>query len=136
MEYWSPHKILTEKTCLIALTDGTDDAVASSIFVVNIPDARDVTIDHLKDPKNSMPISISSKMLDDGQRKWGTGTYEVELLGMCRTVTKHGKYITTATARFPTEGKDFKAKIGFVSNSTTAIGRWKSLTLSIGVVDY
>ena len=133
----SPYKILTEKTSLIALTDGSDDAVANSLFVVKIPvlpDAREVTIDHLKDPKVSTLIAVSSKMLDDGQTKWGT--YEVELLGMCRTVTKHGKYITTATARFPTEGKAFKAKIGFISDSTTAIGRWKSLTLPIGVVDY
>ena len=117
LEYWSPHEILTEETCLIALTDGSDDAVANSIFVVKIPDAREVTINHLKDPKTSTLIAMSSKMLDNGQRKWGT--YEVELLGMCRTVTKHGQYITTATARFTTEGQNFKAKIGFVSDSTT-----------------
>ena len=90
LAYWSPHEILTEKPCLIALTDGSNDAVANSLLVVKIPDAREVIIDHLKDPKTSMLIAVSSKMLDDGQRKWGT--YEVELLGMCRTVTKHGKY--------------------------------------------
>ena len=119
---------------LIVLTDGSSDAVTNSIFVVKIPDARKVTIDHLKGPKASTLIAVSSKMLNDGQRKWGT--YEVELLGMCRTVTKHGKYITTATDRFPTEGKDFKANLGLISDSTTAIRRWKSLTLPIGVVDY
>ena len=75
-------------------------------------------------------------MLDDGQRKWGT--YEAELFGMCRTVTKHGKYITTATARFTCTGPEAKAKIGFIkfSDSTTAIGRWKSLTLPIGQIDF
>ena len=44
LAYWSPHKILTEDTCLVALTDGSDDAVANSLFVVKIPDARDVTM--------------------------------------------------------------------------------------------
>ena len=34
MAYWSPHTILTEATCLIALTDASDDAVANSLFVV------------------------------------------------------------------------------------------------------
>ena len=109
LAYWSPHKCLTEKTCLVAMTDGSDDAVANNLFVAKIPDARDVTIDHLKDPKISTLIAVSSKMLDDGQTKWGT--YDVELLGMCRTVTTHGNYITTATARFPTEGQNFKAQI-------------------------
>ena len=50
------------------------------LWTVKIPDAREVTIGHLKDPKNSTLIAISSTMLDDGHRKWGT--YEVELLGM------------------------------------------------------
>ena len=31
---------------------------------------------------------------------------------------------------------EFKAKIGFMSDSTTAIGRWKSLTLPVGAVDF
>ena len=59
-------------SCLVALTDSRDDAVANSLFLVTIPDAREVT---LKDPKTSTLIAISSKMLDDGQRK--RGTYEV-----------------------------------------------------------
>ena len=30
MAYWSPHKVLTEVICLMALTDSSDDAVANS----------------------------------------------------------------------------------------------------------
>ena len=51
-------------------------------------------------------------------------------------VKKHGSYITTATAKFPTSGPEFKAKIGFLSDSTTAIGRWKALTIPIGDIEH
>ena len=68
--------------------------------------------------------------MSEGQRTWNT--HETELLGLVRMVENHGSYITTATARFPTDGPNFKAKIGFLSDSTTAIGRWKKLTIPIG----
>ena len=89
--------------------------------------AKNVTIENLKNHQMATLISVSSiaKMLDDGQRKWGT--YEAELFGMCRTVTTHGKNTTTATAQFPCTGPGAKAKIGFISDSTTSTGRWKSL---------
>ena len=51
-------------------------------------------------------------------------------------VQKHVSYITTATAKFPTSGPDFKAKIGFLSDSTTDIGRWKALTIPIGDIEH
>ena len=50
-------------------------------------------------------------------------------------IEKYGRYITTATAKFPISGPNFKAKIGFIVDSTTWIGRWKSLTLPIGQND-
>ena len=134
MAYWSPFDLITEDNCLIAMTDASDDAVSGSLFVVRKLDAREVTMEDLKNPQISTLISVNSKMLDEGQRKWGT--YEVELFGMKRTVEKHGKFITTATANFPTSGPQFKAKIGFLSDSTTAIGQWKSLTLPVGVIDF
>ena len=58
-------------------------------------------------------------MLDERERGWNT--YETELLGLVRMVQKHGTYITTATAKFPTSGPDFQAKIGFLSDSTLTI---------------
>ena len=134
MAYWSPFNLITDDNCLVSMTDASDDAVSGSLFVVRKPDARDVTMEDLKNPQISTLISVNSKMLDEGQRKWGT--YEVELFGMVRTVEKHGKFITTATAKYPTSGPNFKAKVGFLSDSTTAIGRWKSLTLPIGVIDF
>lgn len=79
-------------------------------------------------------IAVNSKTLDEGQRKWAT--YEAELYGLKRGVEKFGTFITTATAGFPTSGEKFKAKIGFLSDSTTAIGQWKSLTLPIGQIDF
>ena len=84
-------------------------------------------MEDLQDHNMATLISINSKILDEGQRSWNT--YETELLGLVRMVEKHGSYTTTATAKFPTEGPDFKAKIGFLSDSTTAIGRWKALTI-------
>ena len=54
-------------------------------------------------------IAINSKILDERERSWNT--YETELLGLVRMVQKHGSYITTSTAQFPTSGLDFKAKI-------------------------
>ena len=97
-------------------------------------DARDVTMADLKDHTMSTLIAINCKILDDGQRSWNT--YEAELLGLVRMVQKHGSCITTATAKFPTSGPDFKAKIGFLSDSTTAIGRWKALTIPIGDIEH
>ena len=71
-------------------------------------------------------IAINSKILDERERSWNT--YETALLGLVRMVQKHDSYITTATAKFSTSGPEFKAKIGFLSDSTTAIGRWKALS--------
>ena len=124
---WSPASLLTEHTCLVAMTDASDDAIAISLFVVKMADARQVTKEHLKDPKMATLIAIKSHMLNSGERKWGT--YEAELCGMKMVVEIHGSFITTATARFPTSGPDFKAKIGFLSDSTTAIAQWRSLSL-------
>ena len=116
------------------MTDASDDGVAGCLFVVKKADARDVTMADLKDHTISTLISINSKILDDGQRTWNT--YEAEILAAVRMVQKHGSYITIATAKFPTSGPDFKAKIGFLSDSTTAIGRWKALTIPIGDIGH
>ena len=50
-------------------------------------------------------------------------------------VQNHDSYITTATADFPTSGPDFKAKIGFLLDSTTAIGKgeYRFLFSRIGI---
>ena len=118
------------------MADASDEGVAGCLFVVKKADARDVTVADLKDHRISTLIAINSKILDDGQRSWNT--YEAELLGLVRIilVQKHGPYITTATAKFPTSGPDFKAKIGFLSDSTTDIGRWKALTIPIGDIEH
>ena len=96
--------------------------------------SRLTSMEDLQNHEVATLISINSKILDEGQRTWNT--HETELLGMVRMVEKHGSYITTATARFPTAGPNFKAKIGFLSDSTTAIGRWKKLTIPIGDIEH
>ena len=66
LAHWSPHSILTALTCLIAMTDASDDAVAISLFVVKQSDARNVTKEHLKDPNMATLLSIKSAMLNEG----------------------------------------------------------------------
>ena len=131
LAYWSPFKLINDDNCLISMTDDSGDGVAGCLFVVKKADARDITMADLKDHRISTLIAINSEILDDGQRSWNT--YEAELLGPVRMVQKHWSYITTATAKILTtcSGPDFKAKIGCMSDSTTAIGRWKALTISI-----
>ena len=134
LAFWSPLDLINEDNCLVSMTDASDEGVAGCLFVVRKPDARDVTMEDLQNHEVATLISINSKILDEGQRAWNT--HETELLGMVRMVEKHGSYITTATARFPTAGPNFKAKIGFLSDSTTAIGRWKKLTIPIGDIEH
>ena len=111
LAYWSPFELINDDNCLVAMTDASDEGVAGCLFVVKNADARDVTMADLQNHKISTLIAINSKTLDDGQRSWNT--YEAELLRLVRMVQKHGSYITTATAKFPTSGPDFKAKIVF-----------------------
>ena len=134
LAYWSPFELINDDNCLVSMTDASDDGVAGCLFVVKKADARDVTMADLQDHTVSTLIAINSKILDEGQRTWNT--YEAEILAAVRMVQKHGSYITTATAKFPTSGPNFKAKIGFLSDSTTAIGRWKALTIPIGDIEH
>ena len=133
LAYCSPSDLINADTCLVAMNVASGNAVANSLFMVQKPDARKVPTEDLKDPNIAILICSTSEMLDGGQCKWGT--YEAELWGICRTVEKYGRYITTATAKFPISGPNFKAKTGFIVDSTTWIGRWKSLTLPIGQND-
>ena len=80
-----------------------------------------MTMADLQDHRVSTLISINSKILDEGQRSWNT--HEAKLLDLVRIVEKHGLYSATATVKLPTSGPGFKAKIGFLSDSTTSVGR-------------
>ena len=130
--YMRPEDLLSPESCLISLTDASDDAVCNSLFLVQKSDARDVLPEDLKNPKVSRLIAVKRKKLSDGQRRWHT--CEAELYGMGPLTCKYfGSFITAATANYPPGGV---SKIGLWSDATTAISQWSSLHVPEGMTDH
>ena len=82
------HRLLGQSrqhdNCLVSMTDASDEGVAGCLFVVQKPDARDVTMADLKDHQIATLIAINSKILNETERTWNT--YETELMGAVRMV--------------------------------------------------
>ena len=49
LAYWSPFELIHDDTCLVSMIDASDEGVAGCLFVAWKPDARDVTMEDLKD---------------------------------------------------------------------------------------
>ena len=68
LAYWSPFDLINDDNCLVSMTDASDEGVAGCLFVVQKPDARDVTMADLKDHRIATLIAINSKILDERER--------------------------------------------------------------------
>lgn len=129
--YCDPHTIIDDDHCLMMTTDASDTAVAVSLFRVNRSDAANVSKADLLDGGKSQLIAVTYKKLNKAAVKWHT--FESELYGIVLGCKKFGNYITTATVKYPPGGPN---KIGIWSDSTTALGQWRTVSLPTAVSEH
>ena len=130
--YCRPRDLISPSTCLVAHTDASNTSVCCSLFLVRKADARQVTDSDLKDRSVSQLVATKTKKLSGSELKWNT--YEAELYGIVRVVTNFGNLITSATLRYPPSQPI--SKIGIWTDSNTAIGQWKSMSLPADTIDH
>ena len=119
-----PATLISDESCLIIMSDASDDGIGSGLWRVNKTDAREVTIEDLKNKDVSTLIATDAKVLSESERKWMT--FEAEIYGMYRAIKKWGKLLVAATMKYPkTEG--CIPKIGIRLDNTTATKTWIGL---------
>ena len=129
--YCDPKSIISDDSCLIMTTDASDTAVAVSLFRVKKSDAKAVTKSDLLNRDTSQLIGVVYKKLSGSQTSWHT--FESELFAIVLGCKKFGSFITTATVNYPPGGV---SKIGIWSDSTTALGQWRTISLPTNVEEH
>ena len=127
---WNPDTLLDDNHCLATMSDASDDAYSCCLFIVNCPNAHDVTEAMLKDRSYSQLLATKVVRLNDSQKRWAT--WEAEFCGIVQTVKSWGNYITTATSQYPKDPLGLTAKIVAFSDSTTSIAKWLTIHIPEG----
>ena len=58
-----PEDLITDESCLVIMSDACDEGVGAGLWRVGRADARDVTIEDLKDRRISRLIATDAKVL-------------------------------------------------------------------------
>jgi hypothetical protein len=121
----NPDELITDESCIIYVTDSSDDASGCSIWRVMIPDARDVIVpEDLEDPQLSKIVWNFAKAHTSEQKEWLTYTNETEILIVA--IEKTSNRVTQALLKFDPDSPI--RKIGFYSDSSTARSIAEGLT--------
>ena len=111
-----PGSLITHDSCLIYLTDSSDDAAGGGLYQVQIPDARDVKIpEDLMDPMLSVMVTSIARAHDPEKRSWLTYANETEI-GV-ELIEKTQKRVTEALLEL---GPTDCCKVAFATDSSTA----------------
>ena len=129
--YCDPATIISDTSCLVMVTDASDTAVAVSLFRVLKADASTVSKADLLDPSLSRLVAVTHRKLNATQCKWLT--FKAELHAIVLGCAKFGGFITTATVKYPPGGAP---KLLILNDSTTALGKWKKISLPDGVIEH
>jgi hypothetical protein len=112
-----PDDLITDDSCLIYVTDASDDAAGCSIWRVMIPDARDVVVpEDLEDTQISQIVWGFAKAHRGEQKEWLTYSTETEILVV--SIEKTSNRVTQALLKFDPDSE--VKKIAFYSDSSTA----------------
>jgi hypothetical protein len=111
-----PGSLITHDSCVIYLTDSSDDAAGGGCYRVMIPDARDVKIpEDLLDPLLTVMVHAISRAHTPEKRSWLTYQNEIDI----------GVEIIEQTAKRVTEslvelGHTDCCKVAFATDASTA----------------
>ena len=72
-----PEDLITDDSCLVIISDACGEGVGAGLWRVRRADAKDVTIEDLKDIRISRLIATDAKVLSKQEQEWFTFEQEI-----------------------------------------------------------
>jgi hypothetical protein len=125
----NPDELLTEETCIVIMSDASDEGIGASLGICRKSNAADVTPEDLHNPEMYQLVSTLQLVLSSDEKR--QLTFEREVLGMYKAVDKWRNILAKAGGRFLTADAGGHPKIVLMMDSTTATSKWMSMGIPI-----